>query len=282
MDAPRPDDPRRAALYMLVASTSFAAMAATVRVASAGSSLGATVFVRSLVIGVAVFLLLRARGIPVRWVNHRLMFVRDVAGFGAMLCYFWALANAPMADAVTLQYTSPLFVAMLAPLTVGERVTPWTGGWLGVGFLGVLLLVGPNGTPSLGALAALASAALAAVAYLSVRELRRTEHPEAIVLHFAIFGAVFASPAVPGLVADPPGGRELLALVCVGLFATVGQISMTRAYRFGEAAAVSGLSYITVALGIVVGGVWFGEPVSTLSLVGAGLIASSGIALARP
>ena len=281
MQSEVPSDPRRAAAYMVAASFSFAAMAALVRVASTGSSVFTTVFVRSAVIAVLMLIVVRARGGGVRFVNHRLLFVRAVCGFLAMLCYFWALGNARLADAITLQYTSPLFVAAMAPFAVGEKVRGSTVGWLLFGFLGVGMVVQPEGEIGAGALAALASAALAAVAYLAVRWLRQTDHPDAIVLYFALFSMLCSSPASIGLVRDPPSPEELAALLGVGLFAAGGQVGMTRAYRYGEAAVVSGFSYATVALGVVIGAAVFGEPPSALSLVGASVVAAAGVALAR-
>jgi drug/metabolite transporter (DMT)-like permease len=277
---PATADTLRGALYMLTASACFAAMAAMVKLASSTSSPWAMVLVRSLVIVAVVAALVRHRGVSLRFVRHRLLALRSLAGFSAMACYYYALGHAPMADAVTLQYTAPLFVAALAPFTVRERVAPATAAWLVVGFLGVLLVVRPTAAPSPGALAALISAVLAAVAYLSVRALRKTEHPDAIVMHFALTSAVLALPALAELYRAPPSPTQAAWLIGVGLFAAGGQLSLTRAYRHGDAAVVSGLSYIAVVLGVVLGAVVFGEVPSPWTALGGAIVVLCGVSLA--
>lgn len=271
----------KAALYMVAASASFAAMAAVVKWLSLETSVWATVWVRSVWVAVAALLLLRIRGAPIRMHDHRRLLVRSVSGFTAMGCYFWALGHGELGSIMTVQYTSPLFVALLAPLVVGERLQASIFSWLVLGFFGVVIVVRPGGLMSLGVGVALVGAVLSAVAYLSVRALRQTEDPDVIVLHFALVSAVLASPSVVDLVQDPPSAQTWLGLLAVGTFALGGQLGMTRAYRYGDAARVSGFSYTSVALGLVFGMALFGEVLTLRAVLGAAVVAVAGIALTR-
>jgi len=274
-------NPTKAALYMVAASASFAAMAAVVKSLALETSVWATVWVRSVLVAVAALALLKARGAPVRMHDHRRLLVRSVSGFTAMGCYFWALGHGELGSIMTVQYTAPLFVALLAPAVVGEPLSRSVFGWLLVGFAGVVLVVRPGGMGSWGVGVALIGAVLSAVAYLSVRALRRTEDPDVIVLHFALVSVVLASPSVIELVREPPSLFAWVGMLAVGTFGLGGQLGMTRAYRYGDAARVSGFSYTSVALGLVFGALLFDEPLVWQSVAGAAVVAGAGIALAR-
>ncbi len=268
----------RGAGYMVAASASFTAMAVAAKLASAEVSAGIVVLVRSAVIAAVALGMLRLRGVPVAFHDQQTLWARDIAGYIAMLCYFWALSAGPLADVMALQYTAPLFVAAFAPVLLRERVTPRTWGFLVVGFAGALCLLRPGGSVHPALLAALASAAFAALAYVAVRRLAATDDPDCVVLHFALFSTVLSLPALATL-ESMPSGQTLLALGAVGLFASGGQMGMTRAYLHGDAARISGISFIAVPMGAFTGVQWFGEELPLLALAGAALVIVGGVGL---
>ena len=264
---------------MVLASLGFASMAALVKLSCQGLPFFVVVLGRSVVVAAVALGLLRWRGAALRATNRPLMLARSLTGFAAMACYFYAISQVPLATAVTLQYTSPLFVALLSGLTVRERVAPRTFVAIGVAFGGVLLIVGPDLAGfDLGALWALASAVLAALAYLAVRGLSPTDAPETIVLHFAVFALVASTPGLWALERWPTA-IELAALVGVGLGASVGQVFMTHAYRVAEAAFVSAFSYVAVLFSAVFGFVLFDEVPTAAAATGAALVVAAGAAL---
>ena len=269
----------RGAAYMIGASICFAIMAALVKVGAADVGPWAVVLVRSVVIlGIGGALLVR-RGARLRFVDHRTLVVRSLAGFTAMLAYYLAIERVPLPTAVTLQYTSPMFVAAFAPL-VGERVTPRMVGWLLFGFVGVVAVVEPVGWPDAGAWLALASGALAGVAYHAVRKLRM-EDPDAVVVHFALVSTVLSAPAAARLVQDPPSTQTALVLLGVGLSAAGGQVLLTRAYHHASAALVTGFGYSGVVFGILFGVLAFHEAPGWSQILGSVVIALAGLGLAR-
>lgn len=274
---PRPSLTRAVGL-MLLASACFAGMGALVKVASADASFLLVVLVRSAVIVVVTVALVRFRRAPWRARNRPLMLWRSLTGFTAMCCYFFAVGELPLSTAITIQYTAPVFVALLAPVVVGERL-PRGGIVLVLGaFGGAALVLSPEASSlNPGVVAGTASAVLAAFAYLAVRALRATDQPETIVLHFSVF-SVLAS--LPGLVwADPVSWETLWVLIGVGVLAAGGQLGMTYAFRFGPAATVSAFSYSTVLFGAVVGVTVFDDPAPAHSVVGTALVIAAGAAL---
>jgi drug/metabolite transporter (DMT)-like permease len=116
------------------------------------------------------------------------------------MCYFFALAILPLATAVTLNYTSPLFVAVLLAWWLRERVGKSLFAAVGLGFIGVILLLQPTLQPEqwAGALAGLGSGLIASLAYINVRELGRAGEPEArTVLWFSLITTAFGLPWAP-------------------------------------------------------------------------------------
>ena len=269
----------RGAAYMVGASFCFAIMAALVKVGAAEVGPWTVVLVRSVVILMVGALMLWRRGARLRFVDHRTLIVRSLAGFTAMLAYYMAIARIPLPTAVTLQYTSPIFVAAFAPF-VGERVSARTIAWLALGFAGVVAVVHPTGWPPVGAWLALASGALAGVAYHAVRKLRG-EDPDAVVVHFALVSTVLSAPAAWAFFAAPPSARTVLALLGVGISAAGGQILLTRSYHHAAAAVVTGFGYSGVVFGILFGVLAFGEAPGWSQIVGSCVIGLAGFGLAR-
>lgn len=264
---------------MLGASLSYALMGVSVKIAGRDLPLLTLLLGRSLVLVCASYLLLRIRRSTPRPGNPKLILGRSLTGFVAMGCYYYAITQIPLANAVTLQFMSPLFVALFSATLLGERV----GGTLVVCIVlagtGATLIVAPDFT-TFGAdsLFAMASAVLAGISYVMVRELRRTDTPETIVFNFALFSLVFASPAL-FLLERVPTPLELAALLGTGLFAFSGQILMTYAFRVLEVAFASVFSYSTVLFSALVGFLALGETPTLTAALGAVFIIAAGVAV---
>ena len=186
------DSPRSAVAWMLFASFSFGSMNALVKWASLEADVWSMVFVRSMVIAVAIFLICRRSGITLIVEDRRSMLLRCITGLIAMILYFSALGLIPIGQAVTLQYTNPLFVALLSSVFVSEKVEPFVWTLAIISFIGIVLIVSPDlQTIEVNAVLALGSGFFAALAYLYVRRLRASEHALSIVFWFATFSVAF-------------------------------------------------------------------------------------------
>ena len=275
------DSPRSAVAWMLFASFSFGSMNALVKWASPEADVWSMVFVRSMVIAVAIFFICRRSGITLIVEDRRSMLLRCITGLIAMILYFSALGLIPIGQAVTLQYTNPLFVALLSSVFVSEKVEPIVWTLASISFIGIVLIVSPDlQTIEVNAVLALGSGFFAALAYLYVRRLRASEHALSIVFWFATFSVAFtfipAMPTLPTALSDPV---VTLALVGIGVGAGAGQVGLTFAFHKANAAWISAFSYLTVIVATIYGYTIFGETLNSRDLLGCTLIICSGIAL---
>jgi drug/metabolite transporter (DMT)-like permease len=276
------DQPVRAALYAVSAELLFATMGAAIKVASSELPNEVVVFFRNL-FGLAFILpwLLRRglAGLPTRHLRYHL--VRALAGLGAMYCFFYALAHIPLAEAVLMKLTAPLFVPLVAFFWLRERLPAAVAGAVVLGFVGVALILRPGLrelSPVL--LVALAGGVLAAVAKTGVRRLTRTEPIARVVFYFALIAtAVSAVPLAWSWVTPSAAGWGLLLLV--GLLATVAQLLMTAAYSHAPAAQVGPYTYTAVLFATAYGLLFWGETLGPATVAGAALVVAAGVVTGR-
>ncbi|MCC6647186.1 MAG: EamA family transporter [Polyangiaceae bacterium] len=270
--------PRGAAL-MVVAAVGFAVMNACAKEASLRLPFIEIAFARSLVGAVALALYARARGASLAIHNRRLMALRAGSGVAAMALTFYALSVSPLGEASALLNLTPLFVALLGAVFLGERPSPAIVVALCLGMAGALLVFQPRpGALSRGGVAAICASATAAVSMVSLRRLGDTESSEAVVTHFLAAGAVVTLVATAPVFVTPTA-RELSLLVVAGLSATVAQVTMTRAYAADVAARVGGMNYLQIVAGLALGAAVFGERPGALAWAGIAAILAAGAAL---
>jgi len=274
--------PLRAAGLMLVSTFCFGMMAIAIRYGSASVPTSQIAFFRNF-FGLLVLLpFLLARGGPLPRTRHvRLYLVRTVIGLASMLCGFWAIGHLPLAQAISLSYSTPLFVTVLAVLWLGEKVR--LRRWLAVaaGFLGVLLILRPGSSAfSPGLLVALAAAMISAVVAIQIKQLSRTDPPDTVVFYTYVFWVPMSL-----LTALPqwtwPHGSVWLWLVLTGIFGTGGQLFWTRALKLGEVSALQPISFMQLPLLAAAGGWLFGEALDRYTVAGALVIVTANIYIAH-
>lgn len=275
------------AFWMIVSCFLFACMGVCVKLASGVFSTGEIVFWRGLVSMLMMVGLAASRGIGLRTPHWKMHLSRSVSGSIALGCYFFAIGLLPLATAVTLNYTSPLFVALVLALFFGERLRGPAVLAILAGFAGVVVLLRPTLQPDqwLGALAGLASGALASLAYVSLRELGRAGEPEVrTVFWFSVMtSAMGLTWALTGEL-HRPDGLQLATLLGVGLFGGLAQLAMTRSYRYGRTVVSANLSYATVIFASLFGMLLWDEIMPASSWFAVGLIVAGaiGVSLATP
>ena len=269
------------ALWMIVASLLFACMGVCVKLGSAHFSTGELVFYRGLVGFLLMAGVVAMRGIAPGTPHWRKQLSRGISGSIALACYFYAIGIIPLATAATLSYTSPIFVALLLALWLGERVRwPLVAAVL-IGFVGVVVLLRPTLQPEQwpGAAAGLGSGAIASIAYINVRELGRLGEPEPrTVLWFSALTTLVGLPwALASGGFHAPDLEGFAILLGVGLFGGCAQFAMTRSYRYGKTLVSANLSYSTVIFASLFGMVLWGEHLAVSAWAGIGLIIASGV-----
>ena len=275
------DSPNIAVMWMIFGSICFGTMNALVKWASSldGVDVWVVIMVRSSVIAFAVAAFAASRGISLKVNDSKTMFLRCTVGLIAMILYFTALARIPIGQAVTLQYTAPLFVALLSGAIIAEKVQPVVIAVVVVAFVGIVLIVSPDlSSVEPDALLALGSGFFAALAYIYVRQLRNTDSATSVVFWFAAFSVAGSIiQAAPNLFTLDT--EALAALVGVGIGAGGGQVGITMAYHRANAAWVSAFSYLTVIIATIYGFILFDESLATSDYIGGLLIIGSGIVL---
>ncbi|MBA2350296.1 MAG: DMT family transporter [Burkholderiales bacterium] len=265
---------------MLVAGLLFAVMGVFVKLGSAHFSSAELVFYRSFISLILMVGLMRARGLPAATPHRKMHVLRGLSGFFSLMLYFYAISLLPLASAVTLNYTSPLFLALFTIVIMRERPQWPLIVAVIVGFVGVGLLLRPAIDRELltGGLVGLASGFLAGIAYLNVRQLGELGEPEwRIVFYFTLISTVGAGIWMLVHEFHAVDQGDLLLLLGLGSSATIAQLAMTRAYRTGNTLVVGALAYSTVLFATVFGIVLWQEMLPPLGLAGAILIVLSGI-----
>jgi len=272
----------RAPAWMIVACVAFAALWGFVRLASETMHAFLVVFYRNL-LGLLILLPSVAAGGWAALATSRFgaHVRRATSGVIATFAVFYAVANAPMATVMAINYTIPLFATLAAILFLGERVRWRRIAALVVGFIGMLIVVRPGHvplTPGIGA--ALLSAVATAFSIIAMKQLSRTESSLAIVTWSFV---LMLPPSL--LLALPywkwPSGHELLVLAGVGLTAAIGQSGTVKAFALAEATAVLPYDFVRFGLVILIGTVGFGDPVDGFTYLGGAVILCATIYIAH-
>ncbi len=272
----------RAATLMLASTMFFGLMAVTIRLASATLSTFEIAFFRNL-FGLAALLPFLHRSGTAVFRTRQLprYFIRSAIGIGSMLCGFWAIGHLPMAQAISLSYSTPLFVTIAAVFWLGEvvRRRRWTAVILG--FIGVLVIVRP-GTQgfSTGSLVAIAAAVLSSIVAIQIKQLSRVDPPDTIVFYTYAFWVPLS--LLPALFAWTwPQGLDWVWLVAIGVFGTGGQLFWTRALKLGEVSALTPISFMQLPLVTVLAWLLFDETISRWTVAGAAIIFGANLYIAH-
>jgi len=280
---------------MLIASFTFAIMGAFAKLASESMSSLEVVFFRNiagvLIVGAAI--LKR----PMQHVGGKpfLLFFRGFMGFVALLAFFYNIAHISLGDAMTYSKTSPIFTAIFAWLFLKEKLS--IKAWIAVfvGFIGIVFITQPSGFGfSKYDWLGIFSGVGAALAYTSVRELKQFYDTRAIVLSFMGVGTIgpvllfmispyIHAPELDFMLGDfvLPHGIVWFYVIAMGLFATLSQVLMTKAYGETKAGIVGAVSYTNILFSILVG-LMLGDALpSLMTSLGIILIVFAGIMVAR-
>jgi drug/metabolite transporter (DMT)-like permease len=287
----------RGILLMLLASLSFAMMGGFAKVVSEVLPPVEVTFFRNIfgviIVGIAIW------KSPLKQVGGKplLLLFRGAMGFAALLSYFYIMAHIPLGEAVTYNKTSPIFVAIFAYLFLNEKLPPSALLAIIIGFLGIVLVAQPEG----GSLdkydiLGIFSGIGAALAYTSIRELRKYYDTRAIVMSFMGVGTV--APLIL-MVVTPfievssefdwmfaefvmPQGIEWAYVLAIGIFATVSQLLMTKAYELTKAGIVGTISYSNIVFAVIIG-VMLGDPIPDIwTTLGIIFVILSGLLVALP
>ncbi|HUH40998.1 MAG TPA: DMT family transporter [Castellaniella sp.] len=268
-------------LWMLLACAMFAIMGAFVKIAAdLGATLPEIVLFRGIPSVLLLFIWARSTRRSLRPQSWRLHIWRNLSGIASMWLGFFALSYLPLATAISLNYTAPLFIGGWMLVWGGTQRDPVRILAVLAGFLGVLGVLRPSVERDqwFAALMGLGAGALAAVAMLQIRQLGRLGEPEwRTVLLFSI-GVCFSGLTGQGVLGwRMLDGVTVAALIALGSAGLVGQLAMTRAFGLGSTLLTAALQYTTIIFAALIGVAFWGDRPATLAWSGMALIIGSGL-----
>jgi len=262
-----------AVLWMSGALASFMAMALAGRELASELTTFGILFFRSVIGVFVVGLLIQRFGwrqIRTRRLGGHLL--RNVAHLGGQYGWFLGIALIPLAEVFAIEFTTPIWTAILAAVFLGERLTPVRLAAIALGFVGVLVILRPGvELVQPGALAVLGAAIGYAIAYVSTKTLAGTDTPLAILFYMTAMQLPLA--LIPALFDWRwPSPALWPWLVVVGVAALSAHYCITRALRRADATIVVPLDFLRLPLIAIVGYFLYAEPLDPFTLVGAVIV----------
>jgi drug/metabolite transporter (DMT)-like permease len=191
-----------------------------------------------------------------------------------------ALSLMPIAGAVAINFSAPLFATLFAALWLKEKIGIARGASLLVGFLGVLLVASPGADSfRIGALFAIGNAVLYGSVTAAVRGMSATESAETLTMYQMFFMAGFFLLALPVFGFTWPTGQDATAMVIGGVLNGFGQYWWTRALSLAPPSAVGPFYYFSLVWAMVLGFVFWGDVPTIGLLAGSGIVVASGMFL---
>ena len=268
--------PLTAALWMTGSITAFTAMAVATRAIKSTHDTFEILSYRSMIGVVLVLTLATLSGRPGRVKTQRFPshVLRNVVHFTGQALWFWALTQIPLAQVFALEFTSPLWVILLAPLFLGERQTRTRLIAAGIGFCGILLVANPDfGHIEPGVLAAAGCAIFFASTMMLTKLLTRGEDLFAILFWMCVLQSCF------GLILAGwdgqltlPTARTLPWLVLIGMAGVTAHLCLTRALQLAPASFVGPIDFARLPLIALIGAMFYDEPLTWTLVAGAALI----------
>jgi len=268
----------RGALLMLASTLFFALMHVAIRHLSSDLHPFEVAFFRNLFGGFVVLPWLIRYGLaPLRTQRIGLHALRVVFNLAAMLAFFYALTIAPLAQVTALNFTAPLFAALLAVPFLGEtmRLRRWTA--IAVGFVGTLIILRPGlAEVGLGPLLTLFASLAWAFALIVIKIIGRTESSVTIIAYMVIL--MTPASLVPALfVWEWPSGMAWVWLLGIGVLGTLAQLLMTEALRLADTAVIMPIDFFKLVWVAAIAFVAFGEVPDLFTWIGGFVIFASTV-----
>lgn len=271
-----PQRPLAAAVWMIGSILSFTAMAVAGRAVSGVHDTFEIMLWRS-IFGLGLVVLVagatgRLGEVRTTYLPQHLL--RNIVHFSGQNLWFWALTAIPLAQVFALEFTSPIWVILMSPLLLGERLTATKGIAAALGFAGAMIVARPDFTAlDPGILAAAASALCFAISAIMTKRLTRAESIVSILFWLTVMQAIFGlvTSGWDGDVALPTA-RTLPWLLVIGAAGVIAHLCLTTALSLASASIVVPIDFARLPLIALVGFWLYGEPLSLAVLLGGGLI----------
>jgi len=277
---PRFDSPVLGFSAMTMSILLFALMDASVKWLGGIYPTTQIMFFRCAVALVPIVVIIFLRGGPgvLRTRQKTLHLLRSVFGIGAMGLAFYAFAQMPLAEAISILHTAPLFMTLLSVLLLREKVGMRRWSAIIFGFAGMLLVLRPGADMlASGSLYMLGAAFLIGCTTIIIRHLGKLDDPVCITFYFTVTGLLASLVGLTLQGWQTPPLNDLILLCLVGLLGGMAQYLMTLSYRYLAVGTLAPLKYLSIVFGGIIAYLVWGEIPDQQSVLGIGIIVASGL-----
>lgn len=270
---------KKGMLWIIVATFFFSLMGSFVKLGATHFSSVELVFYRSFISLLFLLIYVVISQKEIKTPHLRKQIDRGVVGFLSLAFFFYAIAHLNLGSAMTLNYTSPIFLGFFLPLISHQKIKKSILLCTITGFIGTLFILDPHGEWQswFAGLIGLISGIGAALAYIHVIQLSKLNEPDwRTVFYFTLVSTLGSGLWISFTDYQKLIWDDVWILIPLGLSATIAQIAMTRAYRLGNSLVIGALSYLTIVFSGVISLLYFNETMRIEDVLGAILIIASG------
>ena len=272
-------DQKKGMLWIVVATFFFSLMGSFVKLGANHFSSIELVFYRSFVSLLFLLIYIVISKKEIKTPHLRKQIDRGIVGFLSLVFFFYAIAHLNLGSAMTLNYTSPIFLGFFLPFISHQKIKKSIFLCTIIGFIGALLILDPHGEWQswFAGLVGLLSGIGAALAYIHVIQLGKLKEPDwRTVFYFTLVSTIASGLWIGFTYHQKLTINDIWILIPLGLSATIAQIAMTRAYRLGNTLTIGALSYLTIVFSSLISLMYFNETMRMEDIIGALIIILSG------
>ena len=272
-------DQKKGMLWIVVATFFFSLMGSFVKLGANHFSSIELVFYRSFVSLLFLLIYIVISKKEIKTPHLRKQIDRGIVGFLSLVFFFYAIAHLNLGSAMTLNYTSPIFLGFFLPFISHQKIKKSIFLCTIIGFIGALLILDPHGEWQswFAGLVGLLSGIGAALAYIHVIQLGKLNEPDwRTVFYFTLVSTIASGLWIGFTYHQKLTINDIWILIPLGLSATIAQIAMTRAYRLGNTLTIGALSYLTIVFSSLISLMYFNETMRMEDIIGALIIILSG------
>ena len=271
---------RRGILFMCAAMGCFVVNDSLVKYASQSMPASQLIFVRGIMATLLVLLIVRATGAAARArdVTRGWVAVRAWVDAFATFIYLIALFHLPIVNATAIMMTSPLIIAMLAAIFMGERVG--ASRWVAIvlGFIGVLLIIQPRAE----GFNVYSLVCLTGTVLMSVRDLLTRRVPAGVPSTIITLATALAVTLLSGVASVVEGWAsfgifEFTLLAAASIFLAGGYYGIVVGMRHGEMSVIGPFRYSGLIWALLIGFAVWGDLPNPMAWIGIGLLTGSGL-----
>ena len=272
-------DQKKGMLWIVVATFFFSLMGSFVKLGANHFSSIELVFYRSFVSLLFLLIYIVISKKEIKTPHLRKQIDRGIVGFLSLVFFFYAIAHLNLGSAMTLNYTSPIFLGFFLPFISHQKIKKSIFLCTIIGFIGALLILDPHGEWQswFAGLVGLVSGIGAALAYIHVIQLGKLNEPDwRTVFYFTLVSTIASGLWIGFTHHQKLTLNDIWILIPLGLSATIAQIAMTRAYRLANTLTIGALSYLTIVFSSLISLMYFNETMRMEDIIGALMIILSG------